>query len=213
MRINHKLDMKKLEDFKRIVLPYTRKLIEDEVTYYGLKSTISDLEKSKQETMNNLTAVKAFPNIATKYSSYTGDLQARLSYFSGLRKTLEAELAECEGKIKPHKKNAESLKGTIDYQKEMLNSILGIILKDTEGFLQPDDIHKNREYKYEILYILCTCSTDSGITNSLMSLQACNALADECRQSHPDLYIAIMESDNKVAEFYKQLYDIDICNF
>ena len=113
--MNHKLEMIKLNDFKSMVLPFTRKLIEEQVAYYGLKSTIQDLEQEKERICAQLEAVEMFPAIAHTYSAKDPDLNARLAYFSGLKANLEAELADCNQKIKIHTIRAEELEEIIEF--------------------------------------------------------------------------------------------------
>ena len=199
--MNHKLDMMKLNDFKTMVLPFTRKLIEDQVAYYGLKSTIQDLEQEKERICAQLEAVEMFPAIAHTYSAKDPNLNARLAYFSGLKANLEAELADCNQKIKIHTIRAEELEEIIDYKVYTLTGLLASIFDDEDGFLEPDDVLKLKGYLYELLYLSCFYNK----LNKIFSVQARSTFAELFPENE-------VPANGSLADFFTAIYDMDISN-
>lgn len=195
---NHKLDMIKLNDFKATVLPLTRKLIEDQVAYYGLRSTIDDLEQEKEKICAQLEAIEMFPAIARTHSAKDPELKAKLAYFEGLKASLEAELSDCNQKLKIHKIQAEELEEVVDYKVYTLTGLLAAIFNDEDGFLEPDDIVKLKGYLYELLYISCFYNN----VNNVFSVQA--------RSTFSEMFPGKEAPAYSISEFFKVIYELDI---
>lgn len=196
--MNHKLEMIKLNDFRATVLPLTRKLIEDQVAYYGLKSTIQDSEQEKEKICAQLEAVEMFPAIARTHSAKDPELKAKLSYFEGLKANLEAELSDCNQKIKVQRIQAEELEEIVDYKVYTLTGLLTAIFGDEDGFLEPDDIVKLKGYLYELLYLSCFYNN----VNNIFSVQA--------RSTFSEMFPGKEAPAYSISEFFKVIYELDI---
>lgn len=214
--LNHELDQLKLDQFKGIVLPMARKLIESELAFLGIVSTVSVLEEARKTLSSNLDSAKVFPELAKQYADESDGLEIDLeTLYKDIQDKLSAEIADCEEKLKPHRTKYEYLQETVKYQKDMLLSILNVLLKDCSGFLEPDDIHKNREYKKEILYLICVCPSDMKVVFKLLSLKACDELSEELRPLYSDpkdeieIVDSVKDPERKLMEFYIRLYDVD----
>ena len=213
--LNHELDQLKLDQFKGIVLPMARKLIESELEFLDMTATVSDLKEARKTLSSNLDSAKVFPELVKQYADESDGLETDLeSMFKDIQDKLSTDIANCEEILKPHQAKYEYLQETVKYQKDILLSILNVLLKDCRGFLEPDDIHKNREYKKEILYIICVCPSDKIVFN-LLSLKACNKLSEELRPLYSDpkdeieIVDSIKDPERKLMEFYMRLYDVD----
>lgn len=196
--MNHKLEMIKLNDFRATVLPLTRKLIEDQVAYYGLKSAIQDSEQEKEKICAQLEAVEMFPAIARTHSAKDPELKAKLSYFEGLKANLEAELSDCNQKIKVQRIQAEELEEIVDYKVYTLTGLLTAIFGDEDGFLEPDDIVKLKGYLYELLYLSCFYNN----VNNIFSVQA--------RSTFSEMFPGKEAPAYSISEFFKVIYELDI---
>ena len=72
--LNHELDQLKLDQFKGIVLPMARKLIESELEFLDMTATVSDLKEARKTLSSNLDSAKGFPELVKQYADESDGL-------------------------------------------------------------------------------------------------------------------------------------------